>query len=63
MITAKVRGKCHISHFPREYDLVNAAHPALLMVLIFQQGDLDIGFTFFEAGGARHVTRHGGFPR
>ena len=64
MIIAKVGGKCHISHFPREYVLVNAAHPALLMVPIFQQGDLVIGFTFFDAGGGlRHVTRHGGFPR
>ena len=51
MIIAKVGGKCLISHFPREYVLVNAAHPALLMVPIFQQGDLVIGFTFFDAGG------------
>ena len=63
MIVAKVGGKCNISHFPREYVLVNAAHPTLLMVPIFQQGDLDIGFTLFNLGGLRHVTRHGGFPR
>ena len=30
MITAKVRGKCDVSHFPREYVLVNATHPTLL---------------------------------
>ena len=36
---AKVGGKCDISHFPREYVLVNATHPTLLMVPIFQQGD------------------------
>ena len=48
IIIANVGGKCDISHFPREYVLVNAAHPTLLMVPIFQQGD--IGFTFFNAG-------------
>ena len=63
MVIAKVGGKCDISHFPREYVLMNAAHPTLLMVPIFQQGDLDIGFTFINPGGLRHVTRHGGFPR
>ena len=63
MTIAKVGGKCDISHFPREYVLVNAAHPALLTVPIFQEGYLDIGFTFFNAGGLRHATRHGGFPR
>ena len=63
MNTSKVGGKCDNSHFPREYVLVNATHPTLLMAPIFQQGDLDIGFTFFNAGGLRHVTRHGGFPR
>ena len=51
MIIAKVEGKCEISHFPREYVLVNAGHPTLLMVPIFQQGDLDIGYTFFNEGG------------
>ena len=55
MIIAKVGGICNISHFPYEYVLVNAAHPTLLMVPIFQQGDLDIGFTFFNAGGLHHV--------
>ena len=50
MIIAKVGIKCDISHFPREYVLVNAAHPTHLMVPILQQGDLDIGFTFFHAG-------------
>ena len=60
MIIAKVDiKKCDISHFPREYVLVNAAHPTLPMVPVFQQGDLDIGFTFFNAGGLRHVARHG----
>ena len=49
MIIAKVGGICNISHFPYEYVLVNTAHPTLLMVPIFQQGDLDIGFTFFNA--------------
>ena len=28
----------------------NAAHPILLMVPIFQQGDLDIGFTSLTQG-------------
>ena len=32
IITAKVGGKCDISHFPREYVLVKATHPALLRV-------------------------------
>ena len=63
MIIAKVGVKCDISHFPREYVLVNAAYSTLLMVPIFQQGDLDIGFTFFHAGVLRRVTRQGGFPR
>ena len=62
MIIAKVGGICNISHFPYECVLVNAAHPTLLMAPTFQQGDLDIGFTFFNAGGLRHVTHHGGFP-
>ena len=31
-IIAKVGGKCDISHFPREYVLVKATHPALLRV-------------------------------
>ena len=31
-IIAKVGGKCDISHFPREYVLVKAIHPALLRV-------------------------------
>ena len=43
MIIAKVGGKCNISQFHREYVLVNAAHPTLLMVPIFHQGDLDVG--------------------
>ena len=30
MIIEKVGGKCDISHFPREYVLVKATHPALL---------------------------------
>ena len=30
MIFAKVGGKCVISHFSREYVVVNATHPALL---------------------------------
>ena len=30
MIIAKVGGKCDVSHFPREYVLVNATHPTLL---------------------------------
>ena len=64
MIIAKVRGKCNISHFPREYVLVNATHPTLLMVPIFQQGELDSGFTAFNAGGLRHfINRRGGFQR
>ena len=63
MIIAKVGVKCDISQFHREYVLVNAAHPTLLMVPIFHQGDLDIGFTFLNAGGLHHVTRHEGFPR
>ena len=63
MIIAKVAGKCDISQFHREYVLVNAAHPTLLMVPIFHQGDLDIGFTFLNAGGLHHVTRLEGFPR
>ena len=50
MVIAKVGGKCDITHFPREYVLVNAAHPTLLMVPIFQQGDLDIGFTSSTQG-------------
>ena len=32
IIIAKVGGKCDISHFPREYVLVKATHPALLRV-------------------------------
>ena len=32
MIIEKVGGKCDISHFPREYVLVKATHPALLRV-------------------------------
>ena len=60
MIIAKVRGKCDISQFHSEYVLVNAAHPTVLMVPIFHQGDLDIGFTFLNAGGLHHVTRHEG---
>ena len=32
MIIEKVGGKCNISHFPREYVLVKATHPALLRV-------------------------------
>ena len=32
MIIENVGGKCDISHFPREYVLVKAAHPALLRV-------------------------------
>ena len=32
LIIAKVGGKCNISHFPREYVLVKATHPALLKV-------------------------------
>ena len=32
MIIGKVGGKCDISHFPREYVLVKATHPALLRV-------------------------------
>ena len=32
IIIAKVGGKCDISHFPRDYVLVNATHPALLRV-------------------------------
>ena len=32
MIIEKVRGKCDIGHFPREYVLVKATHPALLRV-------------------------------
>ena len=35
MIIAKVGGKYDIGHFPREYVLVNAAHPTLLVVPIF----------------------------
>ena len=31
-IIEKVGGKCDISHFPREYVLVKATHPALLRV-------------------------------
>ena len=46
MIIAKVGGKCHNSHFRREYVLVNAAHPTLIMVPIFQKGDLDKWFHF-----------------
>ena len=30
IIIAKIRGKCDISHFPCEYVLVKATHPALL---------------------------------
>ena len=52
MIIAKVGGKCDISHFPREYVLVNATHPTLLMVPIFQQGDSDIGFIFLQRSGS-----------
>ena len=63
MIIAKVRGKCNISHFPREYVLVNATHPTLLMVPIFQQEELDSGFTAFNAGGLRQFNRRGGFQR
>ena len=55
MFIAKVGDKCDTSFF--------TTHPTLLMVPIFQQGDLDSGFTFFNAGGLRHVYRHGGFPR
>ena len=32
VIIEKVGGKCGISHFPREYVLVKATHPALLRV-------------------------------
>ena len=32
MTIEKVRGKCDISHFPREYVLVKATHPHLLRV-------------------------------
>ena len=32
MIIEKVGGKCDISHFPRDYVLVKATHPALLRV-------------------------------
>ena len=32
IIIAKVGSKCDISHFPREYVLVKATHPALLRV-------------------------------
>ena len=63
MIIAKVRVKCNISHFPREYVLVNVTHPTLLVVPIFQQGELDSGFTVFNAGGLRHFNRRGVFQR
>jgi len=32
MRDVNVGGKCDISHFPHEYVLVKATHPALLMV-------------------------------
>ena len=63
MIIEKVGGKGDISQFYHEYVLVNAAHSTLLMVPIFHRGDLDIGFTFLNAGGIHHVTCHEGFPR
>ena len=31
MIIAKVGGKCDISHFSREYVLIKATHPTLVM--------------------------------
>ena len=63
MIIAKVAGKCDIRQFHREHVLVNAAYLTLLTVPIFHQGDLDIGFTFLNAGGLHHITCHEGFPR